>query len=391
MKTIKTFGVALVAMLTLGVVSTSVAAAYEWQLNGKAITEATAVSWTSTITFENALEEYKYRCTMAYKGTVGPGAKSEITSITSTGGAKVISCESLQKSVDCESAVEIEAVGLPWASEVGKSDGEVRNTLTNHEKEWKIKCKGSVPTNWCAVSPSTGVHTDSVGVETIYDSNSPGTACFENGGTSLYTRGSGVPKPASGTLSISPVEPEWRLAGAALSEPLATEWKGTLKLTDRNFKSYTVSAECEDTASGPVGLGGQGEVTHWTASNCSTTVEAEQLCNTKTVEGKVTFEAVNLPWHTELVNVEGAPRDVISSGGGGAPGFKWSCKVAATKVSDECTATTLGAAMTSITGGVAAKFNEDEKLNCKEGGSGEGTLEGAQTIAGSGGTLETTK
>jgi hypothetical protein len=390
MKTIKTFGITLVAMLTLGAVSASVAAAYEWQLNGKAISEATAVSWTSTITFENALEEYKYRCTIAYQGTAGPGAKSEITSITSAGGAKAISCESLHNSVDCESAVEVEALGLPWTSELGKNDGEVRNTLT-HAEEWKVKCKGSVPTNWCAVSPSTGVHNVSAGVEAIYDSNSPGTACFENGGTSLYTRGYEVPKPTSGTLSVSPAEPEWRLGGATLAEPVATAWKGTLKLTDRNFKGYTVSAECEDTASGPVGLGGQGEVTHWTASNCSTTVETEQLCNTKSVEGKVIFEAVNLPWDTELVNVEGAPRDVISSGGSGAPGFKWSCKVDATKVSDECTATTLGAAMANITGGVTAKFNEDEKLNCKEGGSGEGTLEGAQTVAGSGGTLETTK
>ncbi len=391
MKTLKTFGVALAAMLMLGAVSASVAAAYEWQLSGVPITEAKAVSWTSTVTFENEAEGYTYRCAIAHKGTVGPGAKSEITSITNTSGEKAISCELLHKSVDCESAVEIEAVGLPWASELSVGDSELRNTLTSHEKEWKVKCKGSEPTNWCAVSPSMGMHNIGTGVEETYDSNSPGTACFDNAGTSLYTRGAEVPKPTIGTLSIAPVEPEWRLAGAALSAPIPAEWKGTLKLTDRNYKSYSVFAECEDTASGLVGLWGQGEVTHWTASNCSTVIEGEQLCNPKTAEGKITLEAVNLPWRTELVNVEGLPREVISSGGSGVPGFKWNCRVLAVKVADECTATTLGAALANVTEGVTAKFNEDEKLNCKEGGSAEGSLEGGQTIAGSGGKLETTK
>ena len=348
MKTIKTFGVALVAMLMLGAVSASGAVAYEWQFNGSAITEAKSVSWTSTIKFENEAEHYTLHCAIVHKGTVGPGAKSEITSITSTGGAQAIPCELSPSSTACESGAEIEALGLPWTSELGKTGSEVRNALTKSEKdEWKIKCKGSVPTNWCAVSPSTAVYNVNAGVEEIYE-ETRGTKCFETGGTSLYTSGREVPIASGGTLSIAPLEPEWLLGGIALLSPASTEWKGTLKLTDRGWTSKGISVECEDTAGGPVGLRGLGEVTSWTASKCT---GVENKC-----ESAITFEAVNLPWHTALATVGGVTRDVFTSGGKGSPGYKWHCVVLFSKVTEECTATTLSASVTNVTEGVTAKY-----------------------------------
>jgi hypothetical protein len=89
MKTIKTLSVALFATLALSALLASIAGAYEWQINGVALTKPTEVSATSTIKFKNLAEGYAFSCTILDKGTAGAGAKGEVTSITSSGGGKI--------------------------------------------------------------------------------------------------------------------------------------------------------------------------------------------------------------------------------------------------------------------------------------------------------------
>ena len=114
MKTIKAFALALTAVLALAGISATCASANEWQVNGAALTKAAAVAGESTITF--GLEGRPvYSCAISRKGTVGPGAAGEITSITSPGGAKVIPCTILESGWECASHVEIEAVGTAVA------------------------------------------------------------------------------------------------------------------------------------------------------------------------------------------------------------------------------------------------------------------------------------
>jgi hypothetical protein len=383
MKITKTLGVTLVAVLALGALSASAAGAYEWQIGGRAIVSPAAVSWTSTIKFENNREGYAFSCTIAHKGTVGAGAKGEITSITSSGGAKAIPCTLTRSSSDCESAMEIEAQGLPWSTELAAVGDEARNKITGSH-EWKVRCKGILGaiTNSCGVSPSLGSHNITTGVEQINDVNSPSTACSLDGGDPFITRGSESLSSTFETLSISPAPIEWHLSGAGLAERASVEGKGKIKLTDEKEK---LTIECNDTVGGTAGLGGAGEITEWTTSSCKDPLE-KGLCETS----GSSIVAMNLPWHTELATVEGVTRDIIVSGGKGTPGFEIKCDVLGVPATDKCTGA-ISLTTTNITAGVTAAFNASEKLNCSIGGSSQGAIEGSQTIKSiSGGKLEAT-
>lgn len=386
MKSIKTLCFTLGAILAFGALSASAATAYEWQINGTAVTKATAAHWTSTIKFENTYDGgYAFTCTIVHKGTIDTGGKVEITSIASSGGAKLIPCEVTRASAGlCKSAIEVEAVGLPWTTELATVGGVLRSQ-TAGSREWKIKCKGpagETNTDWCGVT-STGPHNVAGGVEEIYDSNSPHTACFDEGGLSFVASGAELLAPESGgTLSIAPAPAEWQLGGKGLSEPLTDSWKGKIKLTDpKALEEAPETVECEDTATGLAGLANTGEVTEWTYSNCTGTVLKE------TCQSPVSIQAVNLPWHSELVTVGGVTHDIMTSGGSGTPGYKMRCteKIGG-KVLDECTGTPT---LTTTDGekGVSAAFTS-EKLNCTKGGTGAGTLEGTQTLSVTSGKLE---
>jgi hypothetical protein len=385
MKTIKTFGAALLALLACGVLSASAAEAYEWQIGGSPLTKAEAVESTSTVTFENTKEGYEFSCAIARKGTVSTGGKGEITSIASSGGAKAISCTLKHSDADCESAMEIEAVGLPWATELVAVGGELRDKLTATH-EWKVKCKevgGLTRTNSCNATGSVGPHNVNGGVEQIADSDSPRTGCSLDGGEAFVTKGAELLTASAGTLSISPAPLEWHLGGAGLGEPLTASWSGKIKVSD---PAGPETVECEATAGGRVGLAGAGEVTEWTTSGCTGHMAEGSACETPKVP---TIEALNLPWYTELVTIEGVTRDAIVSGGKGTPGYRMTCRLLGIKLEDQCTGA-INLATTNVATGVSAVFDTAEKLNCTRGGSGQGTVEGTQTIKAGGGKLEVT-
>jgi hypothetical protein len=193
---------------------------------------------------------------------------------------------------------------------------------------------------------------------------------------------------ATGALALWGVAPAlastrvgWRVNGAPLNETsVATHWKGTLTLSDSKVPVVGASAaKCEDTAEGLAESGGAGEVTSLTASGCAAVKGCES-------GHEVTVEALHLPWHTELVATEGSLREVLTSGGKGAPGFKLKCRALGVQLQDECTGT-LSASTTNNASGVTAAFSASEKFSCTSGGAGSGTLEGSQTIEASGGKL----
>ena len=161
----------------------------------------------------------------------------------------------------------------------------------------------------------------------------------------------------------------------AKSTPM--EWNGKLKIAS----TIPYSLECTDKAEGVIGANGVGEVTKLTTSSCK---------NLNGCPAPNAITAVNLPWHTELVWVEGKLKNVLTSGGKGNPGFKTECTVVI-KVVEECTASTLSTTATNGESGVTAAFNSSEKLNCTGGGVGSGTAEGSQTVTASGGTLSAQK
>jgi hypothetical protein len=178
--------------------------------------------------------------------------------------------------------------------------------------------------------------------------------------------------PQAASASETPVE--WRQGGAALSVPVTVKSKGTLKLTDEKATGGAISVECEAAGEGSVGTGTFDEQTKSTLSKCAFVKSGS--CETA---GEVSLVAVNLLWDSELANVEGTPRDTISTGGKGTPGYKIECRISGIKkVVDECTGT-LATLMANAVGGVNATF-DGEKLTCTSGGAGAGALEGTQLI-----------
>jgi hypothetical protein len=182
----------------------------------------------------------------------------------------------------------------------------------------------------------------------------------------------------SGDVEVHTVGTEWRLGGAALTEPVATNWKGKLKLSDSNSGAVV---ECEDAAEGPVEPGIEGEVTKWTASKCV----GVKVCESS----GVTVEVLHLPWSTSLKkSSEGTIRDwLVSQHEPG--GYKLKCKVLGISYIDECTkGLPIEATMTNGSSGVIATFLTTPTFTCN-GKSGVGSIESVQTIeASKGGKLE---
>ncbi|HTC71272.1 MAG TPA: hypothetical protein VK655_00185 [Solirubrobacteraceae bacterium] len=170
------------------------------------------------------------------------------------------------------------------------------------------------------------------------------------------------------------------------NEPTATKGKGTLKLTDTNFPIIKgpVGVECEDATEGKAVGATKGEVTKWTLSKCAPTTS--KGCETGT-GSVIEVQAVNLPWAVELVAAGSSVDEKLVTSGKGTPGFAVKCKIFGINNEDVCTAS-LTASTTNVTGGVTAAFVASEKLNCTDGGTGSGVLEGSTSIeATSGGKL----
>jgi hypothetical protein len=376
MKTIKAFGLTLVAALALACVVATSATAYEWKRDGNALSTALTLTGESTLTFEN-YDGSRYSCTIVRKGKVGPGAVGEVTSVTSKSGAKAIPCTVLKQGTECASNVEIEAVSseLPWHTEISS---ESRNLLTGQD-EWKISCKGpanEAATNWCVVPFSTGLINVRGGVEQVYDGISPHTGCLY--GHNFVMTGSEQLKAAEGTLSVgtSATPLEWQLSGVVLSKSVGTTWKGKISVDD----PQNIGLECEDTAEGTAGLYGGGTIAKLTASKCVSL----QACKNNEL---MSFEALHLPWNTEMVS-EGSAQDKIVGAGNGTPGFKLKCRVSGFTITEECFGALRAEASNGV-GGVNAVFDNTEKPKCRVGTSElEATLGGTQTLTASGGTLE---
>jgi hypothetical protein len=173
---------------------------------------------------------------------------------------------------------------------------------------------------------------------------------------------------------------EWQQSGAKLSEAVATKSKGKVTIYDAKLKG---GVECEGAGEGSAGPGAVDRQSTLALSGCVNSKiinsKGKELPNFCTKINKV--EAVGLPWHTELAEVEGSLHDVIVSEGTKAPGVMFECIVTGTTRKDTCTAKTLNATVSNATGGVDATF-DDEKLECSEdkAGNEEGMLISTQLV-----------
>lgn len=98
--------------------------------------------------------------------------------------------------------------------------------------------------------------------------------------------------------------------------------------------------------------------------------------------GSPKFEAVHLPWNTELVEeVSGEIRDKIKSSGAGLPGFTVTCTVII-KVKDTCEGEMSAGVVNNLAAGIVElKFDtKSGKLTCTQSKGLTGSIEGTFVV-----------
>ncbi len=124
---------------------------------------------------------------------------------------------------------------------------------------------------------------------------------------------------------------------------------------------------CTLTVKGTVGPGAAGTITSITgpsgekAAPCSVVGRGETLC-----EGTAHWEAVNLPWATELTTINGKLKQTIKNGGKGTPGWSLKCGGIFGEQTEACGGTTNTGMVNNLPEGkVEAIFNgESPTLPC---------------------------
>jgi hypothetical protein len=184
MKTIKTLSAVCTVVFALVALTATAASAHEWQIRRAPLTKSVKVSQTATYTFEDRDVGAQFTCELEEKGTVGPGAVGQITSI------KEVSCSEIK---GCQGPT-IEALYLPWNTELTTFEGGVGNHIKSpKDAEWKWKCQiigGEKRTEYCEVAPTMKVtNLAERGVEESISSAQ--TSCF-NATAGFFTKGGGL-------------------------------------------------------------------------------------------------------------------------------------------------------------------------------------------------------
>jgi hypothetical protein len=145
MKQIKIIGFTLVAMFAISIVAAASASALEWLLNGKPIAAPVLVNSKSIgkLLLADLAAPSKgtfIECEGNDEGTVGPGDKDLVSSITAT------KCNFEKgRSGACEESktVTAKALGLPWNTLLYTENGKTRDSITSEHGTaigWNVEC-----------------------------------------------------------------------------------------------------------------------------------------------------------------------------------------------------------------------------------------------------------
>jgi hypothetical protein len=159
---------ALVGALALWCAAPAVAST-EWTRNGVAITAAKKVLRSGTI---DVLDRpsglfFELTCQDTGKGVVKPGTGGEITELSFS------KCQKVTGPPSCEAGVAIEALHLPWTTELAFEEGAVREHYQNSGKgtpELVLKCeefKKLVGVDWCVIHAYTKMTNTEAGVNAV--------------------------------------------------------------------------------------------------------------------------------------------------------------------------------------------------------------------------------
>jgi hypothetical protein len=174
------------------------------------------------------------------------------------------------------------------------------------------------------------------------------------------------------TVDSATKQGEWEILWKKVgSTPVLVDTK-TSKL---ELSSGGTTVECPGTGMGTVGEKGKDLTESITVGTCK--IVTAGFCETL-----ISVKPVNLPWSTQLVEVGGELRDLLSSDGNGNPGWAVTCKTFLGNKTATCTAAD---GTTKVTNNVPedvveAEFEaKTEKAKCTGGTSSEGSVLGTVT------------
>ena len=364
-----------VGALALWGVAPAVASASSggWQLNGVGLSEVIATSSKGNVKVTDTkfplIGTMAVECEDTVEGTAGAGGVGSVTKWTTSKCAALGGCEKSSTAV-------MTPLNLPWHTELAVVEGSIRELLVSGGKGtpgYKIECKsaGVKIEDSCSATLSTTTTNTTGGVTATFNSGEK-LACTDGGAGSGSLEGSqSITATGGGKLSTATEKSAiWQANHNEIFTSKAINWKGGRLTLSDNIAGYgEIAVECEDAGSGTAGSAGTGEVTEWTPSKCV-------AARGKHCESEEAIEALNLPWHTELVFSEGKTIEAIASGGKGTPGLKLKCKASGEKFADECPVAR--PTMKNGESGVGATF--DSSISCTEGRTGEALVEGSQTL-----------
>ena len=383
--------VALAAVFALSaMVASSAFAAPAWFAktggNYNKLVGALEVKTTTNLTVTDTHwggEGTKVSCEVTVKGTIEAGGLGKINNYE----ANASSCK---PNGSCAKITSVEAVHLPWKTELYSEEGQIRERLVSGGSgtpSWQFSCEtlGVHQADLCNFDTSTSMLNEVSGsVQAEFDAKSNLTTCSIGGGKVGKLEGKVTFAHPTGVeaIEVAEVTPgEWKQGGLAISTSVATVWKGVIKFRPTAGRMV----ECNDSGEGSVAPSGMGTEMTWTTSGC---VTREGQC------GSPAVVAEDLPWNTELAAWTKVLHDVMTEDGKGVPGYSVKCTIFGIRAIYGCTATALNTAVSNAAGGVNATF-DGESLKCRLVSSHEpfesGSVEGTQLIeATKGGKLEVT-
>lgn len=169
-----------------------------WRVNGVPIATATPVTWKGTVKVHDhvtGLGTLEVQCEDTGTGYAGVGTAGEMTSWTMS---------NCTPKAECTSNASIEALSLPWKTELYAIEGSVQG-LINHGSVagFKFKCKalGETVEDECLWVPPAILTNTASGVTAAYKEEFHG--CFLGLGSTGQITGSQAIKTSTGLLSAS--------------------------------------------------------------------------------------------------------------------------------------------------------------------------------------------
>jgi hypothetical protein len=206
-----TLGSALAALTTILALAAAAPAssyAHSWELNGVPLTRSVVFTGTGEWKFGETALQQTFNCPVLQSGTVGPGALGQITSV-GEGTNHVLSCSSTGRRDECGGAVHVEALNLPWHTELATVNGKLSYVVLGggvNPPEWKFKCANETLFHYkerCEATSTASAFDETGGVGTELPSSGREVTCLESS-AKLTTEGTLLMKAsAGGTLAVN--------------------------------------------------------------------------------------------------------------------------------------------------------------------------------------------